>query len=388
MKYTKANNTYFAKPKDDPKDRIEVEVGDSKQPDFYPQVKIMRWDNEVNFSARLVHDEKSPKVSKQGEKIKWVGDKIEVNTYALTEDEGGYEFEVILKEKPKTNVIEFSFNTKGLDFFYQPFLKNQNEDGFCWEENETGKSECPENVCGSYAVYTSENKVNYVGGKEYKCGKVGHIYRPQIEDAEGIKAWGELKVDIEKGILSVTIPQDFLDKAVYPVRHAAGLTFGYTSTPATTSLQSGGYIKASGIVYAGEGEVTKMSYYGKAYSGTTNIQMAIYDTSSPSAKLTNGSTNSVSINTTPGWWDATFSTNPTTAAVNYYLAHNSQGDRILYYDTVATASKNKSSAFNTWPSTITWGNDGTREYGIYATYTASGGGETAKIPSLFLLGVG
>ena len=63
MNYAFKNNTYFATPKDDPKDRIEVEIGDSKQPDFYPQFKVMRWDNECNFSARLVHDEKTPVVS-------------------------------------------------------------------------------------------------------------------------------------------------------------------------------------------------------------------------------------------------------------------------------------------------------------------------------------
>jgi len=49
VNYVKLNNTYFAEPKDDPKDKISVEIGDSKQKDFYPQLKVMRWDNEVNF---------------------------------------------------------------------------------------------------------------------------------------------------------------------------------------------------------------------------------------------------------------------------------------------------------------------------------------------------
>ena len=41
-------------PKDDPKDKIEVELGDSKDSTkFHPQVKLMRWDNEVNASFRL-----------------------------------------------------------------------------------------------------------------------------------------------------------------------------------------------------------------------------------------------------------------------------------------------------------------------------------------------
>jgi ASC-1-like (ASCH) protein len=220
MNYTKLQNTYFAKPKDDPKDRIDLEVGDSKQSEFFPQQKIMRWDNECNVSLRLVHDEVSPTVSKVGEKIKWQGEKVEADIYAIEE---GQEFEIVLKEKPLTNKVQFTIQDKGVEYFYQPALTP--------EEIERGANR-PENVVGSYAVYASENKVNYVGGKEYKTGKVGHIYRPRIEDLNGDWTWGEL--NIEKGLLTVTIPQEFLDKAVYPVRHAAGLTFGYTSVGANT----------------------------------------------------------------------------------------------------------------------------------------------------------
>src|SRR3990167_9981203 len=36
------NNTYYITSKDDPRDRIQIEIGDSKQPDFKPQVKIQR----------------------------------------------------------------------------------------------------------------------------------------------------------------------------------------------------------------------------------------------------------------------------------------------------------------------------------------------------------
>jgi hypothetical protein len=64
MNYKFQRNTYLAVPKDDWKDRINVEVGDSKQDDFHPQVKIMRWDNEVNLSFRLKHNESIPEVVK------------------------------------------------------------------------------------------------------------------------------------------------------------------------------------------------------------------------------------------------------------------------------------------------------------------------------------
>ena len=216
MIYTRDKNTYFATPKDDPKDRIELIVGDDKQPDFKPQVKIQRWDNEGNFSARLVNTEPTPTVSTQANKIIWLGDKTETHFYDIAPNEehpeGAYEFEVILKEKPLTNKIEFTLETKGLDFFYQPELTQ--------EEKDQGNIR-PENVVGSYAVYASENKINYIGGKEYKCGKVGHIFRPKIDDSAGMEVCG--KLHIEKGILSVTIPQAFLDKRGYPKRQAAGL---------------------------------------------------------------------------------------------------------------------------------------------------------------------
>lgn len=57
-KYSIVNNSFRLTAKSDPKDRITVEIGDVKQAEFYPQVKIGRWgnsenDNEVNCSIRL-----------------------------------------------------------------------------------------------------------------------------------------------------------------------------------------------------------------------------------------------------------------------------------------------------------------------------------------------
>jgi hypothetical protein len=124
MEYIKSQNTYFAVPKDDPKDRINVEIGDSKQPDFKPQVKLMRWDNEVNFSVRLITtDESSP--LKTGEKINWDTDTSKIEFYEFTEGEGGYKLVWFLKEKPLTNKVEFTIQSKGLDFFYQPELTEE-----------------------------------------------------------------------------------------------------------------------------------------------------------------------------------------------------------------------------------------------------------------------
>ena len=104
-------NTYFQTVKNIPEDRFEVEIGDSKQPDFQSQIKIKRWDNEVNFSCRLIDDE--PKqLQEDGEKIKLIGSKKEVHFYEIPKGEkykdGGFEFEVIHKEKTQSNILKFS----------------------------------------------------------------------------------------------------------------------------------------------------------------------------------------------------------------------------------------------------------------------------------------
>lgn len=177
MKYSFSNKTFFAVAKDNVKDKIEVEIGDSKQVNkFYPQVKIMRWDNECNVSLRLKDDKVATENYEEKDgKIVWTKGNAKVEFYDLPESEdipeGGFEFNIILKEKPDTNVIEFTLQTKGLDFFYQlePTQKEKDEGTYM-----------PDNVIGSYAIYASGNKVNYVGGKEYKCGKFGQIGRAHV----------------------------------------------------------------------------------------------------------------------------------------------------------------------------------------------------------------
>jgi len=215
--FTLSANTLSRTVKDNPADRIEVEIGDSKQPDFKSQFKIKRWDNEVNFSMRAI-EEAGATMVEEDDKVKYKGKEIEVHQYEKPDagEDGGFEFEWVLNKKPKSNVLRTTIQHKGLDFFYQPALTA--------EEIEQGASR-DENVVGSYAVYHKTKKDNIVGGIEYKTGKAFHIYRPHAVDAKGLKVWCEL--DITDGELTVTVPEDFLNKASYPV--VVDPTFGYTS---------------------------------------------------------------------------------------------------------------------------------------------------------------
>ncbi|MFA5158510.1 MAG: hypothetical protein WC451_04995 [Patescibacteria group bacterium] len=369
--YFVKDNTFFAVEKYNQMDLIEKEVGDSKTFDeFLPQQKIARWDNEVNFSARLVHDELTPTVSTLEDKIVWDGERVAVNFYDLPIDEinpeGASEFEVILKEKPKTNIVSFTIQTKGLDFAYQPDLtEKEMKDG----------AERPENVIGSYAVYASENKTNYVGGKEYKCGKVGHIFRPKIIDSAGTEVWGELKIDTEKGILSVAIPQDFLDKAVYPVRHAAGLTFGYTSVGETTTyagpdlLGINLYTSPSNAANA-----NSISLYCQRYS-TSSFKAII--TNNSFQILTNGIGGAVASESTAAWKISSFASAPAISGNTVYgigIVYSSY--MYIWYDAGLTSYTNENSYSSPFDMTDPYEID--YRISSYCTYTAASGSANLK----------
>jgi len=91
----------------EPKDEINVIVGDDKVPDtFIPQVKLERWTNETNFSVRLADTFAGQEnVETIGDKIKWSKGDIDIEYYDYTQDEGGYKMVWYLKKKPQTNNV-------------------------------------------------------------------------------------------------------------------------------------------------------------------------------------------------------------------------------------------------------------------------------------------
>ena len=183
--YNLVNNTLVTKEKE-----FETEVGDLLQTDFFPQVKIKRWSNEANFSLRLIEDFSSASFLAETEKIKLIKADKEVHFYSVVDsknEKGSFEFEVVLKEVPVSNVFNFSIQSKNLNFFFQDEITeaelNENKTlseyaGF--SDEEIKRAIRPENVLYSYAVYHSSKSNN-----KYKTGKAFHIFRPNIIDAEG-----------------------------------------------------------------------------------------------------------------------------------------------------------------------------------------------------------
>jgi hypothetical protein len=146
-----------------------------------------------------------------------------------TGENGRLNWDIRFDARPLSNIFEWELLcSPELEFFYQPELTP--------DEIEM-KATRPENVIGSYAVYCGRaGEFIYRDGtvkENYLSGKLLHIYRPLVSDAGGKTCWAELFIDPKQNLLRITIPQEFLDSAVYPV--FLDPDFGYSSAGASYS---------------------------------------------------------------------------------------------------------------------------------------------------------
>lgn len=333
-----------------------------------PKVTFSKWNDEVRMAVK--YDKVKGKGSKKllSDKVEWKGNKEEVHAYPLEAkagfEDGGFEIEIILNEKPNTNVFDFNIEgAENLDFFYQPALTA--------EEIAEGASR-PENVIGSYAVYHKTKANHKVGETNYATGKAYHIYRPKAIDNNGVETWAELSY--QNSTLSVTVPQSFLDDAEYPV--IVDPTFGFTDIGATQNLSvlAGDPLLC---IYAltENGDVTKLTIYTKSSSGTINTKGLIYDDDGASAYpgTLKGISDVFAPDTTFGWDDFTFSSAVTLTTGNWWIGFVPESTSVFEAFDTGTSNQQRyltASQYTTPSDPFTAGATGSnRKVSIYATYT-------------------
>lgn len=343
------------------------EVGDSKQPTFYPQFKTLHWDNDANFSARLVAPTNSILPTITGDMIEWDDGNVVARFYEEVSSDGAFEVEVQFNAIPSTNIITYSLQTKNLDLFYQPELTA--------DEVAAGYSR-PDNVVGSYAAYHSSKRDN-----EYKAGKAFHIYRPSAKDASGVEVWCDLRIDGALTTLTITIPQGFLDSATYPV--TVDPTFGYATAGASSSTILSNEIARIGSTntyVASTGDtITSFSVYGSSSVGTP-INFATYSFNGTVPVNRLAAETSITLSSVGAqWWNSSTVSQVMTGGTTYVVAVGTQGTGGLglntSYDSGSGTQRTADTAGGghmpaTWASSSTSG----AMYSMYATYTAGSSG--------------
>lgn len=336
-----------------------------------PVVVFNKWDRQVQFGLEYDGFKASGDRQLFTDRVEWKTSKEEMHAYP--NDNGDFEIDIVLNEKPTKNVFTFTVHGyEDLDFFYQPFLTQ--------EDIDSGISRPPE-AEGSYAVYhkTLKDYRPFLSQEDldagflstnYATGKIVHIYRPLVIDADGNKVWGELLYT--NGKLSVRVGQDFLDRAAYPVR--IDPTVGYAVAGASTLTSDN--IAGSPVFIKANSAITGITFYRSQSTTDTPARGAIYNNSAnlPTTLLYQ-SDDEVTITTTPGWFSVTMS-DTVSADGTYFLAswaEASAGRNLFNFDIIPIAGfqEDNFGTYPTWESPFASPAVLNDLFSIYATYTCS-----------------
>ena len=342
-----------------------------------PKVEINKWNGEANLTI-LYDGVISDGLLKEGTtKMEWTDTEESVLAYPIKidgevyqdiksgeilTDYDGFEFEVILKSIPSTNIVDFRFEGwENYDFYFQPRLTKQ--------EIQEGAYR-PENVINSFAIY-SKGKRDYIKGNiNYGTGKIGHIYRLKAIDSNNNSVWID-NVNYTNGVLRAIVDQTWLNNAVYPV--TIDPTFGYTTEGASTqtALAANDMYALTATATANttiENLTIMHSVGGGAWKGVIST-----DETGPTI-ITNGVGES-DTNLENTWTNSTFSTQPTVVeGTSYLLGWISSLQGGWHYDAGASGSSYRDTS-NSYTTPADWGSRSARSeiISIYAVYSDGGG---------------
>lgn len=373
-------------------DDVVMELAEDKViiSNSFPEARLEKWGNEAHLKV-WPDDEVENEVTLSGDKTiyKSRDEKKEYCLYPTTalhigRNIAGFEYEVILKEKPETNIVTLNIETEDLKFYYQPPLTEEEtppEGGSVTETAVMDKNGNtiiyrPENIVGSYAVYHKDKKGYVTGQTNYATGKAFHIYRPRIVDADNWEVWGELRIYEETGLMTVTIPQDFIDKAVYPVKHATGATFGLTTQGGTAESSQADDNYACHATSGASGTGTYVHAWVGSTGGTGSqyFNLCVYDDDTGNDRPEDQLAVEVksSIEGGDGAADKSIAYTPEiAAATKYWVALWPEHYRVeFYYDSGAANKAIYRNGIDDLPANWTdAGTNESREYSFYMEYT-------------------
>ena len=362
-------------------DDTEIEVKKDR-----PEVRLKKWDGAVNLGVQYKKVKGTAEQVPGTDRVEWKDGAQEVHAYPLDAaegmEDGGFEIEVVLNEKPDTNVFEFAIDGyENLIFDYQAPLDEEPRLGEscsatrCVGEDGEVTRERPENMVGSYAVYAKTTTTYDGDTATVGWRKTHHIFRPKIIDANGNTTWGTL--EYKNGTLTVTVPPKFLDSAAYPV--IVDPTFGYTSVGGSVATIRHDFRGSLFTTPSDYSSFDSMHLYCDTTVSTYDMKGMVVDHTSLNI-VSNGVSDPETCTTSGGWKTLSFSTDPSlSASTEYLIGGISDSPRVrLYYDSGATdqGHYDTTNSYGT-PQNLGLATHSTDKFSAYVTYTASGGGNSA-----------
>jgi len=346
---------------------FEIIIGDENQPIFKPRIKVKRWGNEVNFSVGII----SPYTGHHtnlNNVIEWTDDdNISTRFYEI--DDTNFEFEIELESKPISNTIDLSIQSKGLNFYFQPELTQQEiKDGHIR----------PENVVNSYAVYHKTKSNHKIGETNYQTGKAFHIFRPHVIDSIGTRTWCDMHINENSHILSITVPLDFIDNAVYPI--IIDPTFGWGSQGGT-GMSTEDKILMGRFQISEDGSGTSISTWLSVDAAAKNNKCNVYDDGGGAydtsvSPFTNGETEEIEVGIGADQLITfDFNSSPSFISGTYYrlVVWSVAGTGInnAFYDSTVAADDFYANViiYDGWPDPTALSRYASYRFSIYCTYS-------------------
>jgi hypothetical protein len=312
--------------------------------------------------------------------------KIDTDQYSriYQRSDDNLEWEIILSSSPQSNILEYSIETRGLRFYYQPPLTPDEMDGGAYR---------PDSVVGSYAVYHDSKRNNRmaISGTDttyhvYRTGKAFHIYAPYAWDLKGDTIKCSLHIDLSAQILAIVVPQKFLDRADYPV--TVDPQFGKTDIGATQMLLNPNYSGGSRFTLGNSGTADSIVVYVDDDGTASSIGGAIYGDDSGCNNLVDTSVQMYSTSSDQWYQMKTAMEASLSGSTDYWiLAFCGTSGLNLRYDSPAGETTIRDHN-DPWPpgdpcNNPTW-TYSDRLVSMYVTYTVSGETEPGRRRSMIL----
>lgn len=354
----------------------EVIIGDEASGSFRPHVRVKKWGEEA-YSAFGIPTVRNITPTFDGNRVTWRDDlaKVEARFYDLapgpTREHGGWEFELVLLDRPASPSWVFPIESKGLDWWYQGPLSPV--------ESARGNVR-PARVIGSYAVYHSSKGVMLPSTEadKYRTGKAFHFYRPVAVDALGNRKPLDLVYDPDLSTLTISGDPAWFLAANYPVTIDPDI--GFTSLGGTPD-STNNYILTTRFTAPSAGDANPGTwFFGSNGDSGVVVACAAYSSAGDASPSGNSKVSSgaalITLGSTAQFYSASVTWTSIAASTDYWLACNNANNGRTYYDTTGgiDAYFVARTHANDMPDPFTAGATdwGSQKISTYVSYTAGG----------------